>query len=126
MGWGYYETPSEGAKLAYGTADTDNVALMMICPLASGRVSVWASVTPPARPGLLVLRSRQAVTRLQARLEPDEGEGADLTGATSSRDPVLQAFAATGELIIEAGAGRFAAPARDPEPVRTFLKRCAG
>jgi hypothetical protein len=124
MTWGYYETADEGAKLAYGRPESDVVAIMMTCPVGSGRVSIWISVSQENRRRTVTLVSGKAVSRLRARFDDDQGEGATIEGRTSVHDPVLQSFAATGELIVEAGEDRLAAPAHDPATVRRFLSRC--
>jgi hypothetical protein len=43
--WEINETPEEGAKLVFGVPETDAVAVMLSCPLRSGRVTVLVPVS---------------------------------------------------------------------------------
>jgi hypothetical protein len=123
MGWTYYETSSEGAKLVFGRPGSDDVPLMMTCPLKTGRVTVWVDSAPDSRARAFDLVSDQATSRVAAEMDSDE---LVLLGRTTVADPALRAFAASGRLTVRTGAERRAFPTAPSEPVRTFMKNCSG
>jgi len=125
-GWGFDQTPEEGAKLAYGVSETDNVALMLTCAPRSGRVTITAPIPDRHRGRRIDLASGPRRSRLAATLLPDEGLGPSLEAHTALSDPVLRNFADKGELLVDAGFGRMALPARDKAPVRRFVEACGG
>eukprot|EP01030_Chromulinospumella_sphaerica_P021381 gene21381-21316_t len=73
MAWSLHETPEEGAKLAYGAPNSDNVALMMTCQPASGEVLVSTNAVQSAP--AIVLKSGKSETALPATATPSMGEG---------------------------------------------------
>jgi hypothetical protein len=86
---------SEPAKLAYGIPNSDDVGLMLLC--APPRVKIWLSQPAAAPPKRIALRSGKA--HGVYALSP-EGE-ALLQAFMPAADPVLDAFAASGELIAD-------------------------
>ncbi|MCI3134891.1 hypothetical protein [Phenylobacterium aquaticum] len=86
---------SESAKLAYGIPNSDDVGLMLLC--AQPRVKIWMSQPAAAPPKKIALRSGKA-----HGVYPLAPEGEALLQATMpAADPVLDAFAASGELIAD-------------------------
>ena len=81
LGWSLHHADGEGAKLAYGQADSDNVLLMMTCQPKSGQVLV--SMTAPDSVGLeaIEIASRGHSSRLPGASAPAMTEGSSLIEA---------------------------------------------
>ncbi|WP_304188244.1 hypothetical protein [Phenylobacterium aquaticum] len=88
---------AEPAKLTYGAANSDNVGLMLLC--AQPRVKLWLPAPATAAPKSIALRSGKAHGVYPLAAVPD-GE-ALLQAAMPAADPLLDAFAASGELIAD-------------------------
>lgn len=101
MGWSLHETPEEGAKLAYGAPNSDNVALMLTCQPSSGQVLVSTNTVAPAP--AIVLKSGRTESALPATAMPSMGEGHFLEAGTKANDPVLASFARTGDITLVQG-----------------------
>ena len=87
----------DGASLAYGVRDSDDVPLMLGCAPGSRRIGVTrpAAADSPT----LTLGVGEARLTLPVRSEPSAlHDGVYLTGEASSGEPVLQGFRRTGWL----------------------------
>ncbi|WGM38637.1 hypothetical protein [Caulobacter sp. NIBR1757] len=124
MGWSLHETPEEGAKLAYGAPNSDNVALMMTCQPASGAVLVSTNAMQPAV--AIVLKSGRTETALPATAMPSMGEGHFLEAGARANDPVLASFARTGDITLMQGKDSMtlAARAGDRPRISRFFAAC--
>lgn len=95
--WSYQQDEQEGAKLAYGAPNSDDVLLMMTCAPNSGQV-LMSAVTERTQ-NELVLASGRARDRFTGELLPDEMGGGLLLEARASTDSrSLDGFARTGKL----------------------------
>lgn len=126
MAWTLSHVESEGAKLAYGRPQSDDVVVMLTCEPRSNQVRISA----PAGSGAahaLALSSGPRTGRYPAEAGPAGfGDGLVLESTTRPDDPVLANFAASGRLSINAGQGAVALPAADPGQARAFVASCAG
>jgi len=127
MAWSLHHAEGEGAKLAFGEPDSDNLLLLMTCQPRSGEVMVTVAAPTHEKPRAIELRSGDRSTRLDGQVVPALGEGAALIEAqTPASNPTLASFARTGELTL-GGKGK---PAKLPvraderQVVRTFLASC--
>lgn len=116
---------SDGATLAYGLAESDDVPLMMACRTGSGRVDI-SRPAESARPQLL-LSSGEAVLSVPVHTEPSElHEGVFLTGEARTAESALQIFRRVGWISVHED-GRwhgFAAHARSREDIHRFFSAC--
>lgn len=117
MGW-HLSHEGSMAKLAYGMANSDQLALMMTCQPGQTQAVVYGDVQP-AGPRL----HKAALT--SAPIDPLSGGLADET-RISLRDPVLQKLARSGKLEVEGDAGHFELTADGDERrlVREFFAYC--
>jgi hypothetical protein len=124
MAWSLHETPEEGAKLAYGAPNSDNVALMLSCQPASGQVLVSTASVAPAP--AIVLKSGKSETALPATATPSMGEGHFLEAGAKANDPVLASFARTGDITLVQGKERVKLSARsgDRPQISKFFATC--
>ena len=117
MGW---HLSHEGAiaKLAYGVANSDQLALMMTCEPGQAQAVVYGDVQP-ASPRLL------KASMTSAAIDPLSGGLAD-EARISLRDPALQKLALSGKLEVEGDAGHFELTANADERrlVREFFAYC--
>ena len=106
------------AKLAYGMANSDQLALMMTCEPGQSQAVVYGDVQPDS-PRLL----KAAVTA--APIDPLSGGMADEV-RISLRDPALQKLAHNGKLAVQGDAGHFELTATGDERrlVREFFAYC--
>ena len=125
MAWSLHETPEEGAKLAYGAPNSDNVALMLSCQPASGQVLVSTAAVAPAP--AIVLKSGKTETALPATATPSMGEGHFLEAGAKASDPVLASFARTGDITLVQGRERVKLSARsgDRPQIDKFFATCS-
>lgn len=126
MAWSLTHAEGEGAKLAYGQPQTDNVLLMLTCAPRSGAVQV--SMTAPEGTGATALKlsSGGRSARLKGESAPSGlGDGLLVEAQTRADDPVLAKFAQSGELAVAVGARRTELPA-DPDKSRRFVESCRG
>jgi hypothetical protein len=122
MGWSLNHVDGEGAKLAFGQPQSDNVLLMMSCQPNSGQVLVSANAPTKVRP-VLELSSRGQHARYMGAIGPAVGEGTVIEAQARASDPVLASFAETGDLAVTVGGQRTAVPG-DRAKVREFLTSC--
>lgn len=117
MGW-HLSHEGSMAKLAYGVANSDQLALMMTCEPGQAQAVVYGDVQP-ASPGL-----RQA-SLTSAVIDPLSGGLAD-EARISLRDPALQKLARRGKLEVEGDAGHFELTANRDERrlVSEFFAYC--
>jgi len=117
MGW---HLSHEGAlaKLAYGVANSDQLALMMTCEPGQAQAIVYGDVQP-ASPRL----HRASMT--SAVIDPLSGGLAD-ESRISLRDPTLQRLVRRGRLDVEGDAGHFELTADGEERrlVSAFFAYC--
>jgi hypothetical protein len=106
------------AKLAYGMANSDQLALMMTCEPGQAQAIVYGDVQP-AGPRLL------KASMTAAPIDPLSGGLTD-EARISLRDPALQTFARRGKLEVEGDAGHFELTADGDERrlVREFFAYC--
>jgi hypothetical protein len=98
--WSYQQDEYEGAKLAYGAPNSDDVLLMMTCAPRSGQVRLSA-VTERAHEEL-VLASGRARDRFAGEVQPDELGGLLLEARAGADARSLSGFARTGKLSMAA------------------------
>ncbi|NJC39782.1 hypothetical protein GGQ87_000040 [Brevundimonas alba] len=117
MSW-HLSHEGEMAKLAYGMANSDQLALMMTCEPGQAQAVVYGDVQPDTP--RLVKASMTA-----APIDPLSGGMADET-RISLRDPSLQKLARSGKLAVEGDAGHFELTASGDERrlVREFFAYC--
>ena len=98
MGW-HLSQEGPMAKLAYGVANSDQLALMMTCEPGQAQAIVYGDVQP-ASPRL----HRASMT--SAAIDPLSGGLAD-ESRISLRDPTLVRLVRRGTLAVEGDAGHF-------------------
>ncbi|MDY6924593.1 MAG: hypothetical protein SWI22_11625 [Pseudomonadota bacterium] len=98
MGW-HLSHEGRMAKLAYGVANSDQLALMMTCRPGEAQAVVYGDVQPAS--ARLIKASMTA-----AAIDPLSGDLAD-EARISLRDPALQKLATRGKLAVEGDAGHF-------------------
>lgn len=118
MGW---HVSHEGAmvKLAYGVANSDQLALMLTCEPGQHAAAVYGEVQPA---GATVSRAALGPA------EPDPLSGGDAAETRIAlSDPVMRAFAERGRLQVRGEAGTFALPASRDERrvISDFFAYCA-
>lgn len=117
MGWHLsHEGPM--AKLAYGVANSDQLALMMTCEPGEAQAVVYGEMQP-ASPRLIKASTHSAA------IDPLGGGLAD-EARIPLRAPVLQKLARSGKLAVEGDAGHFELTADNEEQrlVEQFLAYC--
>jgi hypothetical protein len=97
MGW-HLSQEGRMAKLAYGVANSDQLALMMTCAPGQTQAVVYGDVQP-ATPRLIRASIATAIDPLSGGLA-DESR-------VSVRDPALQQLVRSGRLAVEGDAGTF-------------------
>jgi hypothetical protein len=125
MAWTSYHTPEEGAKLAYGAPNSDNVVLMLTCAPGSREVQLSTHAAGPGK--AIVLKSGRADTAIPAvAVETGMGHGAYLEATARSTDPALSAFARTGDLaLVEPGRTlKMKASRAEQAQVSAFFQTC--
>lgn len=127
LGWSLHHAEDEGAKLAYGQPDSDNVLLMMTCQPRSGQVLV--SMTTPSAVGVeaIEIASNGHSSRLPGASAPSMTEGASLIEAIApATDPALRSFARTGDIAVMANGRAARMPVRQAEraTVADFFAEC--
>ncbi|QQQ19134.1 hypothetical protein JIP62_03160 [Brevundimonas vitis] len=116
MGW-HLSREGAMAKLAYGVANSDQLALMLTCEPGERAAVVYGSVQPDT-PALI-----------SAASTPSEVD--PLSGAIAARlplnDPSLRKLARDGQMNVEGDAGKFslAATKAEQRAVGEFLAYCA-
>jgi len=117
MGW-HLSHEGSMAKLAYGVANSDQLALMMTCEPGQTQATIYGDVQP-ASPRLI-----KASMKAEA-IDPLGGGLAD-EARIPLRAPVLQKLAHSGKLMVEGDAGHFELTAKGDEQrlVRQFFAYC--
>jgi hypothetical protein len=122
----YSESQDEGAKLAYGLENSDELSLMLQCKPGSGRVEVF-QLYGPVRNGPLVLASAGQRSVLTAKAEATDGPGdTEIRAVTPATTPALVGFKKTGKLDVSGKGYRYSVVAR-PEgkvEVSRFFAAC--
>ena len=117
MGW---HLSHEGvmAKLAYGVANSDQLALMMTCEPGQAQATVYGDVQPVS-PRLI------KASMDSAAIDPLGGGLAD-EARIPLQAPALRKLARSGKLAVEGDAGHFELTARGDERrlVREFFAYC--
>jgi hypothetical protein len=122
----HFQDEGSDVKLAYGLADSDDVALMLQCSKGAGEVQVTDVARDSARP-VLVLASSDGVSVLSASLQPNpEGQAPLLAAQTSVASPALAAFRRTGRISVRNGDFRYGITATGDEraAVGRFFAAC--
>lgn len=117
MGW-HLSHEGTMAKLAYGVANSDQLALMMTCEPGRSSVEVYGAVHPVA-PQLIRTAGRTT------ELDPlSGGDASEIRIAL--RDPTLQSLASRGVLRVRGDVGDFDLPAAPDERriAADFLAYC--
>ncbi|MCS6627614.1 hypothetical protein N0B44_32395 [Roseibacterium beibuensis] len=117
MGW-HLSHEGSMAKLAYGVANSDQLALMMTCEPGQAQAVVYGDVQP-ASPRLI------KASTTDASIDPLSGGLAD-EARISLEAPVLQKLALSGTLAVQGDSGHFELTAKDDERrlVRAFFAYC--
>lgn len=117
MGW-HLSHEGSMAKLAYGVANSDQLALMMTCEPGQAQAIVYGEVQPVSP--RLVKASMES-----AAIDPLGGGLAD-EARIPLRAPALQKLARSGKLTVEGDAGHFELTADDKEQrlVAQFFAYC--
>ncbi len=117
MGW-HLSHEGAMAKLAYGVANSDQLALMMTCEPGQTQAIVYGDVQP-ASPRLV-----KASLKAEA-IDPLGGGLAD-EARISLGDPALRKLAVSGTLTVEGDAGHFELTAKGDERrlVSEFFAYC--
>lgn len=125
MAWHLSRTPSEGAKLAFGHAQSDHLVIMLTCQPRSGEVLISMSA-PRGAAGRLEFASRGDRLQLQGEVSPGMSDGVFVEAAAPAADPALRGFARTGELVVHEGGRRADLTARGDQrqAVEGFFAAC--
>lgn len=117
MGW-HLSQEGAMAKLAYGVANSDQLALMVTCEPGQGQAVVYGDVQP-ASPRLIQTRGGEIA------IDPLNGDLAD-EGRIALSDPVMRDLASRGRLRVEGDAGRFQLNATPAERglIQRFFTYC--
>lgn len=111
MAWVLTETPEEGAKLAFGQPQSDNLVLMMTCRPASGEILLARTAAAGDAP-TITLASEGREARFPGEATPfGSPSGVYVEASVSSSHPTLAAFRRTGGLTVRDGAGDIVLPA---------------
>lgn len=125
MAWSLAQVDGEGAKLAFGRPQSDDVLVMLICEPGSDLVRVSTTAGRAGAKPSLGLSSGDRAQHYAADTGPSGfGDGVLLESRVRPDDPVLARFAASGELALEADGRRTALPAADPAQARHFIESC--
>ena len=126
MAWSLVNSADEGAKLAYGQPQSDNVLLMLSCAPGGGQITVSLSAGDAA-PAVIDLAAGDRTARYEGETSPSFGEGGSLIEAqASAADPTLMRFANGESLTVLENGRRSVLPVRADErdQVRSFFKSC--
>ncbi len=127
MAWSLNHAEGEGAKLAYGQPQSDNVLIMMTCQPRSGQVLVSMTAPMDAPSDAIDLASKRHNSRLAAETTPGMGEGAVHVEARAPvTDPTLASFATTGDLSVVSNGRKAPMPVSGAErgAVNDFFASC--
>jgi hypothetical protein len=121
----FYNDTGATASLAYGQANSDNVALMLECAKGSGRVQVSDSARSGPVPQIM-LTSGGARSPLAARIVAAEGPPV-LVADAGLATPALDGFRRTGRIEVAYGSVRYGVSADRAEQtgVARFFAACS-
>ena len=121
----FFNDQGESASLAYGEANSDNVALMLQCAKGSGKVQV-SDIARSDEPPALLLASGGAKSDLGARVESLEVGPQLLVADTAADTAALKGFRKTGRLTVGQGGDSYGvrASARERAEVDLFFTAC--
>lgn len=116
MSW-HLSHEGDMAKLAYGVANSDHLALMVTCRPGRTQAKVYGDVQP-ASPRLVKASAETAIDPL--------GGGLADESRISLRDPTLQKLLRRGTLDVEGDAGHFelTADGEDRRVIEKFFAYC--
>lgn len=127
LAWSLHSTELEGAKLAYGQPQSDNVLLMMTCQPRTGAVRLSVAAPEAGAPDAVRLASRGRQDSFAGEAAPSGmGSGLIVEAEARADHPVLASFAATGDLaVVENGRrARLPAAGADRQEIRSFFAAC--
>lgn len=129
MGFFLTSTDDEGAKLAYGRANSDDVWLMLQCRPGSRTVEIYDARHPGARKGdMLTLTSGQVQSALAPTLEPNPAvnDGVMVRAQATTGLPALDGFRHTGAVAVKLGSREYAlsASAAEKAQIARFFSAC--
>lgn len=125
MAWSLHATKSEGAKLAFGLPQSDNVLVMLSCQPGSGEVQVLVNAAAPwARPALRLASRGEARTYRGEASPSGLGDGTIIEVKARASDPVFASFAQSGDLSVATSGQRAELPRGDRATVRRFVEGC--
>lgn len=118
MGW-HMSHEGATAKLAYGLANSDQLALMILCEPGQSQAIVYGDVAPAS--------PRLVRASMEAEIDPLSGGLAD-ESRISLNDPTLRRLAREGKLAVTSEDGRteLRATGQDRRVVADFMAYCAG
>jgi hypothetical protein len=122
----YSENPDEGAKLAYGLANSDELSLMLQCRKGSGSVQVFELYGAP-KSGPLSLVSGGHALMLNGKAERQDGPGdGAVTAMAEASSPTFAAFKTTGKMQVSGAGYRYQVEAKsdDRGEVGRFFAAC--
>ncbi len=124
MRWSVSANAEEGARLAFGAPDTDDVRVMLTCRVRSGQVAVTVAGRR-GDPAALELWSGKVFARYAGAGHADEETAGamDIAFSAPASDPVLSRLADTGELAIVFPTRRIVLPNAFAE-AHDFLRLC--
>jgi hypothetical protein len=120
--WTYSANPDEGAKLAFGRPQSDEVVLMMVCD--DSRIMLSAAGLNSPR---LILDSGETRTSIDGVIgEGFAGAPGLIEASASMRTPALEAFSQSGDLDLTSGGRtiRMTASDADRPAVKRFFRAC--
>lgn len=121
--WSYSANPGEGAKLAFGRPQSDDVVLMMVCDGAHVRLSAAGLSSRD-----LMLTSNGTATSFNGSVsEGFAGSDGLIEASIPLRSPALQGFRQTGDLNMTSGGRvlKLSAIDADRPAVKRFFGECA-
>ena len=127
MSWALNHTESEGAKLAYGVPQTDQVLVMMTCQMNSGQVEVSMTAPQDRARGRIGLASRGERLDLPADVAPSPmGDVAVVMAQAEAGQAAFDRFARSGDLTVSGQGRTVKAVARgdDRQKVADFFGAC--
>jgi hypothetical protein len=121
----HYNDQGDSVSLAYGEANSDNVALMLQCEKGAGRVQVSDQVRAGLPPALVLASSGQR-SELLSRVEAFDGGPSIIVADTTTDAAALKGFRKTGELVVGDGETAYGVEARglDRAEVDLFFTAC--
>ena len=120
----FYSREGGRANLAYGTPQSDDIALSLRCAERSGRVTVDQGGLRPGQGISISSGGRSAVLRGRAQEDQLNG-GVYMEAEADLAHPVLDAFRRTGALATRDGAEVLAATPAEHGQIQQFFAVCA-